>query len=267
MQDISSYNDYKLYLRDIYKSKSETKHGFSFSVWSNSLGIASPSTLSMIINGKRHPSKNITSKLIEYLKLTEEQSEYFKGLIQLQKSQSNPHLTIHLNSSIKNNTDNGSDYLAMTTFIIRELLNNRTIINDVEFILRNTRAKLTRKQIQEKISFLLEKKLLVVENNNYKAIGNIFEEIVTTKEGIFNFHKSTMETNKEAFENTEISERAFHTSILSIKKNKVAQAKELLKEFQHKMTDLLEEDGLAGDQIYIMNMNLYPATDQINIKE
>jgi uncharacterized protein (TIGR02147 family) len=219
MQDISTYNDYKLFLKDVYKLKVETKHGFSFSVWAKSLGISSPSTLSMIINGKRHPSKNMTLKLGKYLSLSTKEIEYFQGLIQLQKSKSPPHLTIHLNSTIDSNSDQNANYLAITTFIIRELLNNRTVVNVIDFISKNLKIKLSDDQIQQKVSLLLEKNLLEVNSNYYKAGGNIFEEIVATKKGIFNFHNSTMENTIEGFKNTEIVERAFHTSILSIKKN------------------------------------------------
>ena len=46
MKDLKNYRDYKLYLKDVYKTKSEKHTRFSFAVWANSLGISSPSLLS-----------------------------------------------------------------------------------------------------------------------------------------------------------------------------------------------------------------------------
>jgi uncharacterized protein (TIGR02147 family) len=266
MNEISNYTNYKLFLKDYYNLKVETKHGFSFSVWAKSLGIASPSTLSMVINGSRHPSKSLVKKLSCNLKLNSEQTEYFNGLIQLHKSRENPHLTVHLKTQESTVTDS-DNFLAISTFVIRELLNNKNLDDPIQFIKENLKYKLTTKQITEKYKFLINKSLIKIDGAHHQATGNIFEEVIANKDGVNNFHKSTMKTISDAFEVCEIEERAFHTSILSVNKDKVQEAKELLKEFQHRMTELLEDnDGKPGDQIYLLNMNLLPASDQTQEK-
>jgi uncharacterized protein (TIGR02147 family) len=262
MNELSDYTNYKLYLKDFYNQKVEAKHGFSFSVWANSLGIASPSTLSMVINGTRHPSKSLVEKLSRNLSFTPEQTEYFIGLIQLHKSKENPHLTVHLKTQDLPNTGS-ENFLAISTFVIRELLNNMTLENPIQFIKENLKYKLTTEQITEKYNFLINKSLIKIVDHHHKAVGNIFEEVIASKDGVNNFHKSTMKTISDAFEVCTIEERAFHTSILSVNKNKIQEAKELLKEFQHKMTELLEDgDDTSGDEIYLLNMNLLPASKQ-----
>ena len=266
MNEISKYTNYKLFLKDHYNHKLETKHGFSFSVWAKSLGIASPSTLSMVINGSRHPSKTLIEKLSSNLKLSQDQTEYFKGLIQLHKSKQNPHLTVHLKTQDSSSVDT-DNFLAISTFVIRELLNNRSLENPIKFIQDKIKYKLTVEQITEKYKFLINKSLIKIDGLHHQAVGNIFEEVLASKDGVNNFHKSTMKTVSDAFEVCSIEERSFHTSILSVNKDKIQEAKELLKEFQHRMTELLEDNnGKPGDQIYLLNMNLLPASDQTQEK-
>ena len=102
MKDLKNYRDYKLYLKDVYKTKSEKHTRFSFAVWAKSLGISSPSLLSMVINGNRHPSKKLAERLSVYLNHSVEESEYFRGLIELNKASLNPHLSVNLNTNLLN---------------------------------------------------------------------------------------------------------------------------------------------------------------------
>lgn len=259
MKEITNYSNYKEYLKDIYQEKSHVQHGFSFSVWAKSINISSPSTLSMVVNGKRHPSKALTQKLSDYLELDENEKSFFEGLIQLQKSKVNsPHLTIHLN---ENKKEIQSDkFYDISTFIIRELLNNKVIGDPVTYISEHLSSKLPKDEIESKLLFLIGKGLLKVEGNLYTSCGNIFEQISSSKEGIIGFHESAMKSSTAALEKVNFNQRAFHSSILSVKKEKLLKAKEMIQDFQHQMTEFLEDETQAGDQVMILNLNLYPVT-------
>ena len=252
---LKDYKDYKSFLKDFYHQKLESNSGFSFTVWARSIGISSPSTLSMIVNGSRHPGPKLCKKLEQYFDFNEDESEFFKSLILLQKTKSTPHLTIHLKQNSSNNND--TNHVELATFVIRETLNNVSTKAPVDYIRNSLNIEMSDEDIQKRINFLLEKKLLEKENITYKAKSNIYEELLTSKESIYNFHKSTLDNSKKAFNRTKIEERSFNTSILKIKNNDLEKAKELIKEFQHKMTDLLDTEE-ESDSTHILHISFHP---------
>lgn len=102
MKDVKNYRDYKQYLKDVYAAKIEINPRFSFAVWAKSIGISSPSLLSMVINGTRHPSKKLAQKLSIYLNHTPEQTHHFQGIIDLHKASLNPYLSVDLKGKSTN---------------------------------------------------------------------------------------------------------------------------------------------------------------------
>src|SRR5688572_29633530 len=81
---IHDYLDYRDFLRDYVKGKRVANPQWSFAVWARQLGLKSPSTLIMIVNGQRHPSSKLAQTLAAQLKLNTNDTRYFLDLVKLQ---------------------------------------------------------------------------------------------------------------------------------------------------------------------------------------
>ncbi len=81
------YRDYRAYLRDVYLLKKNRNHRWSYAVWARELSLRSPSTLVMILKGRRHPGHKLTQRLVKKLQLNTEETSYFCELIHFQKKQ------------------------------------------------------------------------------------------------------------------------------------------------------------------------------------
>ena len=213
----------------------------------------------MIINGKRHPGKNLVEKFLNYFDFSNDEAKHFERLVSYQKSlKTNPHLTMVIAPSTDEEKQEPIG-LSFQTFMIRELLNGVSTHSPLDYIQKRVQFDLKKEEIESSLNYLFEKQLLENSNNAYKAIGNFFEGLTSSKEQIFKFHKSTMDNVTNAYLETLPTERSFHTSFLSIKEDKFQEAVEALKEFQHKFTELVDEEN-QNNRTFIFNMNFFPIT-------
>jgi uncharacterized protein (TIGR02147 family) len=56
------------------------------------LGFKATTSLTMIINGQRHPGQDTINTFIQYFKFDEKQSEYFADLVRFEKLKTDPRL-------------------------------------------------------------------------------------------------------------------------------------------------------------------------------
>ena len=81
---LSTYSDYRLYLKDYYEFKRATEgvvRPYSYSNFSAAADIKSPNYLKLIIEGKRNLSERMMDKFAKALRLTRQESEEFRRLV------------------------------------------------------------------------------------------------------------------------------------------------------------------------------------------
>lgn len=77
MKSIFDYIDYKKFLVDSFVKKRARNNHFSLGVWSKTLSLDSSSTLSKILNGKRHPGPLVAKKLSLYYNHNKDEEFFF----------------------------------------------------------------------------------------------------------------------------------------------------------------------------------------------
>lgn len=266
MKSIYTYKDYQDFLKDFFLQKKKEHPGFSYSVWARKMNLKSSSMLSMVLNNERLPSKAFIKKLSVYLKLNNEEEEYFKTLVNLKKIVKNPRLTVYLNSeaSLSDNDKSKNLFASPMTFIIKELLEAKTtsslsvtwlkenlLIQHQKYNLNEILSELITKEILQKNS---EGKLSVVESNLLKVLA--------TPEQIKGFHKAAQEMAIQAYDTSSKEQRAFHTSFVKLKKDRLEEAKRRILEFQRELTSFVE-DGTGEVVLYQVNLQLFPLSKTI----
>jgi uncharacterized protein (TIGR02147 family) len=85
--DIFTYSDYRTYLREYYNAAKEQVPGFSFQLWAQKAGFASPSFIKLIIEGRRELTGASAAKIARSVGLKGKEVTYFKRLAEYHRAQ------------------------------------------------------------------------------------------------------------------------------------------------------------------------------------
>lgn len=69
------------YLIDVWKEKKEQNSSYSLRAWAQSMGFSSNSTLTFLLNKTRTFTKRQAVKIIENLKMSEAEADYFEAIV------------------------------------------------------------------------------------------------------------------------------------------------------------------------------------------
>src|SRR5664279_1428769 len=81
MVNITSYVDYREYLRDFFEQKKRELRFYSYRLFSQRAGLKSPNFLKLVIMGERNLSKQSVLKFARALGINKKETEYFENLI------------------------------------------------------------------------------------------------------------------------------------------------------------------------------------------
>jgi uncharacterized protein (TIGR02147 family) len=266
MKSIFDYKDYLDFLKDFFLYKKKENSGFSYTVWSRKMNLKSSSMLSMVVNGERLPSKAFIKNVSKYMKLTPNEEEYFATLVNFKKLVKNPRLTVYLDAESKalNKSDSDNLFVSPMTFIIKELIEAKSDGKiDSKWLNKNLLIKHQKYDLDAILNELLAKEILLKGIDNKLTVKeNNLIKVLATKEQIRNFHQANQEMAAQAFDTSVKEERAFHTSFVKLKKDKLEEAKKLIQNFQKELTSFVEEGN--GDTIlYQVNLQLFPISKVI----
>lgn len=83
--NIFSFNDYRSFLLAYAHVMKEKNPRWSFGAWARRLELKTTSSLTKILQGDRNPGAEITDKFVKYFRFSEQETEYFRDLIRLEK--------------------------------------------------------------------------------------------------------------------------------------------------------------------------------------
>lgn len=87
MASIYDYTNYRDFLKEHFQEKKENSSHFSLGVWARILDVSNRSVLANVLNGNRHPGKELQKKFVGYFSFTIDEEKYFRDLVALQKVQ------------------------------------------------------------------------------------------------------------------------------------------------------------------------------------
>ncbi len=265
-----TYSDYRTFLKSHSEIKKQDNPNWSLGVWANTLKLKNKSTLLMVLSGKRHPGDDLKDKLCEYFNFNKKEMEYFNDLIQLQKAKDDPKLSaaliekigkIHPNNTFRLLDD--SEFSAICNwhyYAIREMVNLEEFIEDSEWIQGQLNFQIAKPEINKTIKELLQLKLLK-RNENGKLVQS--RDVVTStagipSEAIKRNHEQNLDNAKAAVRKFDINERYMGGLTMTIKEANFPRAKELIRNFEDKFMELMEED--SGDTTIQLNLQMFPLT-------
>ncbi len=241
------------------------------------LGYSSASSLSMIFTGDRLPSREFLDATSNYWKLSNEEDQYIRNIVQLERLKKKGKATTQMmerlgrfkkiNPSHKLSLNEFSLIRDWYPFVIQALISSFDFREDYNWISRKLRRKVTPAQVKKSIELLLD--LRIVERNSKGELKRSHTEIETThelpSEAIREHHKGMMARAIEAVDEQEISARHFNSLTLKFDSKNMALAKQKILNFVVDFNAQFDVEN--SNQIYQLNLQFFEHTkDEKNLE-
>ncbi len=263
--DILNYKDYRVYLKDFYQYKKGINPQWSYNAWARMLGISSSSTISMIINGKRNPSDSLVSSFANNCKLSDKETHYFKNLVKIQSRIKDPSLSVILVDEFiereKMVTEIENSDIALlfniNTAILTEMMKLKDFKNDPKWIEKRLAFPM-KVDIESHINRLVKHGIIEKHDGYLITVKNYCASKNPTDEQICNFHQDSLDLVKQSIR-LKADDSVLHaTTVINISKERMDEAMKLVREFQQRFTQLLDEE--SGDELMQLNLSVFPLT-------
>lgn len=270
--DVFNYSSFRSYLHDYILERKKTTKSFSLSQMAKKMGLANTASLSRIVKGDREPGQDISDKLIRYFEFSDEQSSYFRYLILLEKAKKDPQLKVMLMEKLRDlHPQKKFHLLDEKTFRVianwyyislREVVRLRNFYDDPQHVVDHLYFKITPSDVKEAyhtltILGLIEKspsgKLVQTQN----AVDT---ENDVASEAIKRYHEQSIDNSKIALREMDISTREFQAASFAVKLKDLPLLKEEIRDFKYKIMQKYEASHGEGDEVYQMNIQLFPVT-------
>jgi uncharacterized protein (TIGR02147 family) len=265
-----AYTDYRAFLAEYVRERKAANATWSYGVWARQLGLRSPSTLIMILNGQRHPGPRLVENLCRHFKLGKEDAAYFRDLVRLAKARSDVQLSLGLLKQLEQRHPgrgfrllDQDSFLAISNwycYAIRELVGLKGFREDAAWISRQLQFPVSAERVEDAIATLLRLGLLA-RNSRGRLIAT--SQHLDTKSdqgdaGLRRYHEQILAQAAQSLSTLPSREREVSGGCFAIRERDLPRAKELIRSFQIELCNELESRD--GDRVYQIEVAFYPLT-------
>jgi uncharacterized protein (TIGR02147 family) len=268
MVNVLEYFDYQLFLRDFIENCKKEKPWFSYRYLESKTSI-DHSNLVKITQGKRHASKANVSSLCEALKFNQKETEYFKTLVEFNKSKNQAKSKVLLeklialkNVTLKTLEPHQYDYYRQWYHTaVYSLLDFYEFRGDYAALAEAVDPPITPKQAKETIA-LLEKLQLIHKEPDGRYVQT--QKLISTGAkwrsiAIQNFQEETMKLAINSLYRQPQNVRNISTLTMALTKDEMIAIHELTEQYRKSIIKVVNEGG-KGDTVYQLNIQLFPLT-------
>lgn len=267
--DIYRYHDHRLFLNELIAFLKETQPGFSLRSLAQKAGIA-VGHLSMMLSGARALSGDALEKMGKPLGLTAAERTHLDLLRLFSESDS-----LEVRASAleriqrfgayqRSNPKESETFRYLTRWLnvaIREMVSLKDFRAEPEWIVERLRKRLSLKQVEEALSFLVENRYVELTpdkkanlpQKTVKCFGSVFRLVLGQ------FHRQMLELASESFDNTSHDERNITGQTIAIADEDWPRLRNILDETITKLGDL-EKNEKPKDTVYHITFAAFPLT-------
>jgi len=269
---VYEFIDYKGFLKAYFKDRQSKRKGFSLRLWTIRLNLASPSSLSMVLNNVREAGADLTDKLIGYFGFSEQESKYFRRLIKLSKAKKRGDETTTLIKEIESMQPKSKfkviDDVVMEAisdwyyFAIRELVNTRNFREDYDWIAKRLNRKISPIKAKNAVKKMISLGLLKRsqhDNKLYQTDGNLMAKSEVSTPALKEFHHQMLNIAQESVRSVAVEMREITGFTLNITLSRLESIKKIIREFRISFCDL--NQGKEGDETYQLSVLFFPLTN------
>jgi len=267
MADLFNYLDYRKYLRDAFTNLKETRPAFSHRLFTRMAGFSSSNYMMLVMQGKRNLSGEGIQKVAKALKFKKGETEFFENLIRFNQATSDTEKNFYY-TRISNNRryaearplEKGQFEYYSKWYIpaIREMVLLKNFREDPQWIASKLKPQIAPREAESALKLLLDLNLLVrdetgklVQKDGHITSGDEVRSLAVT-----NFQREMIERAAASIEATPADRREIGSITFAVSKEKLSEAKKLIREFRSKLSGFLAEDSDA-DAVYQFNVQLF----------
>lgn len=266
---IFEYDNYRDFLKDRYQSLKEENPKYSFRYFSRLAGFSSSSVLKMIMDGKRNIAPQSIEKFAKALKLTKEESRFFRSLVLFNQATTADERQACAEQLLRSRElrkiaplkELQYRYFAKWYFVlIRELVNLPTFREDSQWIATQVHPPITTQEAEKAIEELLELGLLKRDESGHLRQSDAFvttpDEV--TRSSVAGYHKEMLKRAAESIDRVAREERDLSAVTLCVSRETASKVKELARNFRQAILDLASQDQQIADSVYQVNVQIFP---------
>lgn len=271
---VFEFEDGQKFLNHIQGAYPGYKKPITLGQWARRLGFRSPRAIAMILKGQRQPTDSFVEKIASDLHMKLDEKRYWELLARKWRLQ---HKGLAVDSvdeelrslqklrfeSAKIESDLYPLLLKWYTVVIRELVGTPDFHEEPAWIVKRLRGKISVQEADLAIRSLLQAK--IIERKPDGKLGYSVEDSVSTGNDIPSrlireYHKDMLERAKESLDELGVLAREIRGVTIRMAPDKLEELKQMVRGFMEKVD--VEFDGKSGDDIYQMNIQVFPHTSK-----
>lgn len=268
--DFENFRDYLMaagFPHGTYNGQSNT-----LKKWANRLGYKSPSSLNMILKGTRSPSREMQRALIKDLNLSSKESEYFELMIEKEKLDKRGKINDDILGRLERLSGGKKTFqIPLKEFrlvskwyflVIKQLVGTKDFIEDLDWIHRKLRKKISKRNILHALEALEELNLIVRdESGTLRPTGKPLKmENGPASSALQSHHGGMIEQGFHALAELAPENRQVCALTFRMPSDRMEEAQryllKTLEEFDQKF--FTEE----ASEVYQLNLQMFPHTNQ-----
>lgn len=268
MKPIFEFIDYRQYMQAFYDERKRIS-AFSWREFSHIAGFSSSNYMKLVCDGKSRLSKLGVEQVAVAMELEGSAKEYFKEMVSFadsrdeQKRKSSFARMQELAKENKVRTLAGDAYAYFSKWynpVLRELAPMNPGVKPME-LSKLCYPELSATEIRKSLDFLVQAGLLKKNSEYYYEQT---EKVVTGVAGCVRptmrpMHKQMAELAVDAVEKVPVEERNFAGITMGISQKTFQRISQEVENFKQKIV-AIACDGQNGDQVYRLNLQLFPLT-------
>jgi len=267
MIDLFGYLDYRSYLKDAFIHLKRTRSSFSHRVFARQAGFSSSNYLMLVMQGKRNLSGEGIQKVVRAIKLKKKEAEFFENLVRFNQATSDSEKNFYYGRIASNRKYALARPLEKGQFdyynkwyipAIREMVLLKDFKEDPVWIASRLKPAISPREAESALKLLVDLGLLVrdetgrlIQQDRHISSGDEVHSLAVT-----NFQREMIERAAASIETTPADLREIGSVTFAASKQKLHEAKKMIREFRTRLAGFLAEEQNA-DAVYQLNFQLF----------
>jgi uncharacterized protein (TIGR02147 family) len=259
----SEYTDYKEFLKATYSYEKDQHATYSFTIFSQDLGLGLGNASWLIIHGKRRLTRNTAAKVIESLQLKGYEKQYFEQMVLYTHAKDSHTMDVILGKMVSLKArcvPSEKDERVLRFYsqwhhaIIFELIGLDTFFSDPSWIREKINFSLTEKEVLDSVAMLEELGLIGFDtrkNRHVKLVQDFETDAQVSALGVIQYHKKMIELGKSSIELLSSDQRDIGAVTIAVSEEGFARIKQEVQAFRRYMMFLASQYAKPTDVLQI----------------
>jgi uncharacterized protein (TIGR02147 family) len=275
MADMFAHQNYREYLREYYNEQKSLKKNFSYRSFSEKAGIAAPSFLFYVIEGKRNLTKATVMKISQAIGHNRDEAEFFENLVFFNQAQSITEKTVYYSRLVEIRKpidmaiipeDRYEYYSAWYHSVIREVVIFFDFKDDYDrlgsFLIPPIKGSDAKKSVAllERLGFI---------ERDAQGLYHQTQNIINVKVGsvdafvIEKFQMEMLHVALKAYDSIPVRQRMTTSTTFSISYETFELFKMRIRELQYQLMEIARIEEKPGTA-YQLTLNLFPVSRSVD---